>query len=393
ELDAATKTASLPETLTLDQVWITGEGRAKLLDFAAPGSVTIATGAEHLAPNIFLHQVAIAALEGRKVSGQEAAARSIAVPLPISARQTLLGLKSTTNLHSTASQLQALTQQPAEVSRWRRFALMFGTLLPSLFMTAFMIMGLMYYQSWSVKNPAFSAVRGCMLSYESMLKGAKQPGLENIPVPEAKAAMETYISAIYGPIVRDPQQWDNPISQSVLPPHLRTALEKMVKEHPQPAPEEVAKARMLLQPLLDIRVAERAKEIGLNKSHSYDFISTSVMSVYLVFTAFFSLFCAIAFRGGLIMRILGITVVKDDGTDASRGRLLWRGLIAWSPLMLLLAFAASIVPFFVKSSGAAMMYTEVLGLVILAVLTFLAAIAPRGRGLHDRLAKTWLVPR
>ena len=36
EISAAEKDGTLPE-LALDRVWITGEGRAKLLDFPAPG--------------------------------------------------------------------------------------------------------------------------------------------------------------------------------------------------------------------------------------------------------------------------------------------------------------------------------------------------------------------
>ena len=37
ELAAGTKEQSLPAVLALDRVWITLEGRAKLLDFSAPG--------------------------------------------------------------------------------------------------------------------------------------------------------------------------------------------------------------------------------------------------------------------------------------------------------------------------------------------------------------------
>ena len=37
EIAAATKDGTLPATLALDRVWITGDGRAKLLDFPAPG--------------------------------------------------------------------------------------------------------------------------------------------------------------------------------------------------------------------------------------------------------------------------------------------------------------------------------------------------------------------
>lgn len=395
ELDAATQTASLPDTLTLDRVWITAEGRAKLLDFAAPGSVRAEAGDEHVTAQAFLHLVALAALKGRVISAQEAAGQNIAVPLPVAARQALLGLKSTTDLRSSATRLQILTQQPAEISRWRRFALMFGTVAPSLFLTTFAVLGLWYYQTWAVKNPAFSALRACLMSYESMLKNVKEPGLKNIPVPEAKAAMETYIAGTYGAIVRDPQQWESPIARGLLTPKLRSLVEQMVKDHPQPTPEEVSKARALLQPLLDTRVAERAKELGLaGKNHAIDFLSASVMSVYLLFTAFLSLFCAVAFRGGLMMRILGIAVVTNAGADASRFRMLWRSLIAWSSVLLtpvLFMFAA---PFLEKPVDQDLL--RILGfsaMVVLSLALSFAAIATRGRGLHDRLARTWLVPR
>ena len=40
EIGAAEKDGTLPPVLTLDRVWITGDGRAKLLDFPAPGLAT-----------------------------------------------------------------------------------------------------------------------------------------------------------------------------------------------------------------------------------------------------------------------------------------------------------------------------------------------------------------
>jgi len=398
ELYAATQTASLPDTLTLDRVWITSEGRAKLLDFPAPGSVSVPSEGGVTA-QAFLNQVAIVALQGRMVALQEATALNMPVPLPIPARQTLLSLKSTTDLHGSVVQLRALTQLPAEVSRWRRFALFIGTVAPSLFLTAFMALGMSFYKGWAAKNPAYSAIRGCMMSYEDMLKDKQQPGLENIPAPVARAAMETYIAGIYGPIVRDPQQWDSPIGRSILPPPMRASVEKIVHGHPPPSAEELQKAKALLQPLLDTRVAERAKELGLaGKQHSLDFVTASVLGVYLLVTAFLSLFCAVAFRGGLMMRILSIAVVKDDGSDATRLRMLWRSLIAWSPVLLspvLALFFTSFVVSLMQMAGDQAM-TKGIGLSAMELLPLalvFAAILPRGRGLHDSLSHTWLVPR
>jgi len=393
ELDAAGKTASLPGALTLDRVWITAEGRAKLLDFPAPGSTS--TGEAAATPQAFLHQVATSALEGHALPVRETSGRDVHAPLPLQARRFLKGLAGAPDLHTPAMQLQALTQQQAEVSRWRRFALFFGTLLPSLFLSAFMAMGMSYYESWAAKNPAFSAIHGCMRSYQEMLKDVKQPGLENIPVSEARTAMEIYIAGTYGPIVQDPSQWDSPLGRTILQPPVRAAVEKMVKDHPQPTAEEVQKARALLQPLLSTRVAQRAKEIGMaGKLHSVDFVTASVLCVYLLLTALLSVFCAVVFRGGLMMRVLGIAVVREDGTDATRLLMLWRSFIAWSPILLTPVVLMLLTRFMQKAgvqnlvSGIGLSFM----LVLFAVLA-VAVIATRGRGLHDRLARTWLVPR
>jgi len=395
ELDASIPTGSLPGILALDRVWITADGRTKLFDFTAPGSVRCTAEHTPVAAQAFLHQVAIAALEGRMCSAEDSARHSIAGPLPLPSRETLLGLKNTTDLRSAATRLQILTQQPAEISRWRRFVLMSGTIAPSLFMTSFMALGLWYYQNWTAQNPDFPRLRGCLMSYEAMLKGVKEPGLKNIPLPEARAAMETYISGTYGPIVRDSRLWESPFAQSLITPNMRTTAEQMVKEHPQPTPEEVSKSRALLQPLLDTRIAQRTKELSLaGKNPTADFISASVMCVYLLLTAFLSLFCAIAFRGGLMMRILGIAVVGSRGAPASRLHMLWRGLIAWAPVLLAPVWFFSVMPRMAGSSGQEMISGTGLGILAgLALALGLACVAPGRRGLHDRLAHTWLVPR
>ncbi len=393
ELEAAGKTASLPEALALDRVWITTEGRAKLLDFPAPGS--IGTGDVAATPQAFLHQVALSALEGRSLTAKETSGRSVHSPLPLQVRQILKALPDSPDLHTLALQFQAQTLQPAEVSRWRRFALFFATLLPSLFLSAFMALGMSYYESWAAKNPAFSAIHGCMKSYQEMLKDVKQPGLENVPVSEVRSAMEIYIAGTYGPVVRDPRQWDTPLGRSILQPPIRAAVEKIVKDHPQPTAEDVQKARALLQPLLDTRVAERAKEIGMaGKLHSVDFVTASVLCVYLLLTALLSLFCAVVFRGGLMMRLLGIAVVREDGTDASRLRMLWRSFIAWAPILLVPVVLMLLTRFMQKAGVQNLVQGAGLSLMLVLFAALAVAVgATRGRGLHDRLARTWLVPR
>jgi hypothetical protein len=105
----------------------------------------------------------------------------------------------------------------------------------------------------------------------------------------------------------------------------------------------------------------------------------------LGYTAVLSLLCALAFRGGLLLRLLGIGVVTGDGTDASRLRMLRRAFAAWSPVLF---------------GGLALLHTPPMSLplaasivaILVAGVVIWSAALP-GRSLPDRLAGTWLVPR
>ena len=94
---------------------------------------------------------------------------------------------------------------------------------------------------------------------------------------------------------------------------------------------------------------------------------------------------ALAFRGGLVLLATGVTFVRRDGAPASRGRLFWRAAGRLEP-----AFAGGeVVAFFhvgKESGGPALALVGVAGLALLSV-------ALPQRGLQDRLAGTWPVPR
>ena len=47
-----------------------------------------------------------------------------------------------------------------------------------------------------------------------------------------------------------------------------------------------------------------------------------------------ALIAAVLFRGGLVLWMAGISFVRRDGKRASRLRVFWRALVAWSPLCL-----------------------------------------------------------
>ena len=94
---------------------------------------------------------------------------------------------------------------------------------------------------------------------------------------------------------------------------------------------------------------------------------------------------ALLFRGGVVLLIAGVTYARKDGARASRLRLLWRAIVAWSPL----------IPVFVVSILGLTKHLNWEPWLALGVLGLLAAwsIALPQRGLQDRLAGTWPVPR
>jgi eukaryotic-like serine/threonine-protein kinase len=102
-----------------------------------------------------------------------------------------------------------------------------------------------------------------------------------------------------------------------------------------------------------------------------------------------SVIAALAFRGGLLLWMSGMTFVRWDGKRASRLRVFWRSLVTWSPFWLAMIAMISLGDP-EKSLGIKSFSAVVCGLFF--VLGVLSAASP-GRGLADRLAGTWPVPR
>jgi hypothetical protein len=91
---------------------------------------------------------------------------------------------------------------------------------------------------------------------------------------------------------------------------------------------------------------------------------------------------AFLWRGGLSLRLLGLSLVGTDGHPAGRRRCAWRAVLVWAPVTALLACWIGLEW---QPAGWAT-------LALLALYVILALGSPE-RALHDRLAGTYLVPR
>ena len=97
------------------------------------------------------------------------------------------------------------------------------------------------------------------------------------------------------------------------------------------------------------------------------------------------------FRGGVAMRLAGLTLVRPSGRKALRIQCAWRTSLVWLPVVGLLVLVGWID---FQSPDLAWLATVVQGLTLALLLVF-AALAFRfpSRGIHDWLAGTYLVPR
>ena len=103
-------------------------------------------------------------------------------------------------------------------------------------------------------------------------------------------------------------------------------------------------------------------------------------------------------RGGIGIRVIGGAVVTADGSEASRGRAAARAVIAWAPLIVLtgpmLATWSLVTDVLMgqRTQWSAWLSSGwMLGAALLC-WTWYAMLSP-ARDWHDRLARTWLVPR
>ncbi|HWH69674.1 MAG TPA: RDD family protein, partial [Candidatus Sulfotelmatobacter sp.] len=186
ELSTAQKDATLPTILALDRIWITSEGRAKLLDFPAPGLAASSLGSTAAAPATppvlqegalprFLGEVAQAALTSKTPEAGQAM-EILPARLPLHAREFLKRLPQLGDADAILLALNPLLQRAVLVTRRRRAALVAGCVAFPLFASLALILGLSLIQQWNRSNPGvFELLQ--VLQQRSSLRfwGAKLP--------------------------------------------------------------------------------------------------------------------------------------------------------------------------------------------------------------------------
>jgi eukaryotic-like serine/threonine-protein kinase len=396
ELAAAHADNTVPATLDIDRVWITAEGNAKLLDFPVPGTVGVRSGSPQSEPvagnfsplalpalvqamgepercRLFLTRVAALALNGDSLLSSTG--RPIpSAPVPLHARAFLERMPELPSAPAVALALKPLLNRVAVISRVRRAALIAGCVAVPLFSVCALFVGTSMLAKSGPTTSELMRLSAVLQTRQAAVSGI----FRNSPHPTDKQ-FAVYIATHYGSLITNNATWSSPFAFSMMRQAARDFAKKSVADNPSPSPEEQADAEMAMKPY-----AGAAQGLDLKKQPWFPVVFIIVsLGIYVGLPA---LIAALAFRGGLLLLATGIAYVRNDGQRASRLRVFWRAIVAWSVVPI--AFLIQLL----LSASLHLLGAAIAGLTAIAILTAVSLSLPE-RGLPERLSGTWPVPR
>jgi hypothetical protein len=415
ELTAAEAEGTLPARLSVEQVWVEPTGRVMLLDtpLRPPSAPWSAQSTDSL---LFLEQVAELALEGRFRSAK-IPPEPIQAPVPGPAREMLNRLVGASTPFATLREfhtaLEAVREEPNEVAPPRRAL---GIALQALFLAPGLLclFGL---------GPLFLAAGfGVALLGALFGEDALQEQRERLTgqVALLPVLVDPYqrLAAVAG-LEAEVRRWDELEQRQH---ELLLEREVMlgstswfIRQAVEPA---VARVREQVQKDLEQRRADRAEIeeaddspaqisselLGLPAGVAEELVGNPdwVISA-LGLWPFLWLVGAALFRGGWSLRLSGLRLEQNDGRPAARWRCVWRCVLVWAPIYLLLLgslggdlWRVAVLTADPQRDLAALTWSSWLAWWLAAgLVAFYPWVAVRwpNRGPHDWLAGTDVVPR
>jgi hypothetical protein len=246
----------------------------------------------------------------------------------------------------------------------RRAALVAGCIIVPVIVCGTMFFGLSLLQELTRKNPGLMDLTTLL----RMRTSARFWVANKAQLPTDRQ-IALYIAHHYRGLITNGASWSNPMVLQMIKGEARKFAEQSVAEHPALTEGEIAEADATVGKSLP-------KQQFFAEKPPRSLAVTVLPYVLLLFVGLPALVAALLFHGGVVLLITGVTYTRKDGMLASRLRLLWRSLLTWCPLFL--AF-----------------WEPWMALALLGLFGLLAAwsVALPVRGLQDRLAGTWPVPR
>lgn len=202
--------------------------------------------------------------------------------------------------------------------------------------------------------------------------------VKNPPHPTDRQ-FAVYIASHYRGVITNEAAWAKGFALAFIKGEPRQFAEQSVAVNPAPTEAE-------------LKEADTAVGKYVHKTSMYDplkkqwFPFAIVTGALVIYVGVPALIAALIFRGGLVLLASRVTFVRKDGRRASRLRVFWRALVSWSVIVLGLALTGE----FKVLLG--LLPAMLLAALIVCALTVVSVALPH-RGLPDRLAGTWPVPR
>ena len=377
EFTDALKEGSLPP-LGLDRLWMRADGRTVLLDFEAPGVVAMPSSAKATPMEL------LGAVAGR-VTRSEAFSKDSAPRLPLSACVLLRHWSSEAprSLEEAQAQLRQAAASPERLSRWRR-AVPIAMAAAPLLLFGLSALAMLPNADVLILTPEDREVIGLL----TVLRTDVAPD-NTVQSPEYRLAIETYLAGQHGALLRNPPLWSSSMQgPDADRPELRRLASDIAARYPSVTSEELARSMETIRPTLDrVRPPQ-----SLGVASPGVIVLTLMAGLGSLMSLFFSIVSSIAVPGGVATRLIGIAVVTRDGNEIGRLRSLARTLIAWGPILPWLVLVPNpIVMGFGPASPLPVLFISLAFGAMTAGVVW--TIAAADRGLHDRIAGTFVVPR
>jgi hypothetical protein len=309
------------------------------------------------------------------------------MPLPRPARALLLGLRDASlgSGDAVAAGASAVLRSPATFPRSRRLLQLLVCSMVPILMVVAVFSALRWQLRIRTADPAAYALDACLKQLVALdKKGASRLTAEQ---RQQRDDIEIYIAEHLREGAEDSASYAAAFPGAASFRYQYKMAARALENHPVRSPEQVKRAEETVARLL---AGTTVAVTQLNRPMVLWGVLAMIAAGSAAFVAVLGLIGALAVRGGFTMRAFGAALVRADGRDASRLRALVRALVAWSPVLLFPLLIKFGPPLDRITVGFAFLYTLV-PVMLLAGAVW--AWKHPSRGIQDRIAGTWIVPR